>query len=256
METFQILDMSTSIGYWMLVHGAEIYRVEESIQRMAAAYGVEEVDVFAIPSSLVVSMSAGEGHVLTKTKRVLIHDLDFDKVDQLNNLSRRTCRDKPDYETVTAEMKEICGRPVYSFGCQVFHFALISFAFTLFFGGNLKDALCSIGIGALLKLLLACLAKFQSGVFFTNLTGSFLVSVLAVVMVQLGLADNVDKMIIGTLMNLVPGIGITNSMRDFIAGDLIAGMIKLAEATLIATGIAVGATLTLAYLRPFLEAIL
>ena len=256
METFELLDMTTNIGYWMLVHGAEIYRVEESIQRMAAAYGINEIDVFAIPSSLVVSIAQPDGHALTKTKRVLVHDLDFDKVDLLNNLSRQVCRECPGYQWVKQEMQAICNRPVYSFACQVFHFSLISFAFTLFFGGNFRDALFSIGMGALLKLLLSILSRFQSGVFFTNLTGSFMVAVLAVLGVNISLADNMDKMIIGTLMNLVPGIGVTNSMRDFIAGDLIAGMIKLAEAILIATGIAVGVTLPLAYLRPILEAML
>ncbi len=59
--------------------------------------------------------------------------------------------------------------------------------------------------------------------------------------VRIGLAHNSDKMIIGTLMNLVPGIAITNVMRDIIAGDLIAGLVKLTEALLVATAIALGA---------------
>ena len=59
-------------------------------------------------------------------------------------------------------------------------------------------------------------------------------------LVQLGFGQNLDKIIIGVLMNLVPGVALTNFMRDIIAGDLIAGLTKLVEALLTATGIALG----------------
>mgnify|MGYP002411734172 CR=1 FL=1 len=41
-------------------------------------------------------------------------------------------------------------------------------------------------------------------------------------------------------MNLVPGVALTNSMRDLIGGDLIAGLLRLAEALLIAFVLAMG----------------
>lgn len=53
-------------------------------------------------------------------------------------------------------------------------------------------------------------------------------------------AHNVDKIIIGALMLLVPGVAVTNSMRDIIAGDLIAGLMKMVEALMVATAIAIG----------------
>lgn len=41
MENQDLLNMVTTIGYLMLEHGAEIYRVEESIRRMAISYGAQ-----------------------------------------------------------------------------------------------------------------------------------------------------------------------------------------------------------------------
>ena len=41
-------------------------------------------------------------------------------------------------------------------------------------------------------------------------------------------------------MNLVPGVVLTNVMRDMIAGDLVAGLTKLAQALITAPGIALG----------------
>ena len=63
-------------------------------------------------------------------------------------------------------------------------------------------------------------------------------------------------MIIGMLMNLVPGIALTNAMREFIASDLISGMIKFAEAVITAIGIAIGVVVSLAIFTPFLEGVL
>lgn len=71
-----------------------------------------------------------------------------------------------------------------------------------------------------------------------------------------GFALSQDKMIIGMLMNLVPGIALTNAMREFIAADLISGMIKFAEAVVTAIGIAIGVVVSLAIFTPFLEVLL
>ena len=49
-----------------------------------------------------------------------------------------------------------------------------------------------------------------------------------------------DTIIIGVLMNLVPGIVITTFMRDMMAGDVVAGLIRFCESLLVATAIALG----------------
>ena len=57
-------------------------------------------------------------------------------------------------------------------------------------------------------------------------------------------------------MNLVPGIALANSVRDFISGDPIAGMIRMAEALLVATSVAVGVMASLLWIWPVLEVLL
>jgi uncharacterized membrane protein YjjP (DUF1212 family) len=46
-------------------------------------------------------------------------------------------------------------------------------------------------------------------------------------------------------MTLVPGVAITNAMRDVIAGDLLAGTMKGVEALLIALALAAGTAVAL-----------
>ena len=100
-------------------------------------------------------------------------------------------------------------------------------------------------------MLLSLLGNFGTNSFFQNIFGSALVAGLSVWTTAMGWTVNYDKMIIGTLMNLVPGIAITNVMRDILGGDLIAGIIKLVESLMVAVGIALGAGLAISTLRYF-----
>ena len=86
---------------------------------------------------------------------------------------------------------------------------------------------------------------------FVTAISSAVTAFLAVFWVEIGVADHIDKMVIGAIMNLVPGVAITNSMRDIIAGDLLAGQAKLVEALFIATAIALGAGMVLSLHRLF-----
>ena len=73
-----------------------------------------------------------------------------------------------------------------------------------------------------------------------------LASFTVLLLVWLGLGVHTDAMIIGCLMNLVPGVALTSFMQNVIAGDLIAGLTRLAEALLIAVAVALGTALALA----------
>ena len=56
---------------------------------------------------------------------------------------------------------------------------------------------------------------------------------------------NLDIVIISSIMPLVPGVAITNAVRDTLQGDYISGCARVLEAFLKAAGIAVGIALGL-----------
>ena len=49
-----LLKNISEIGLLLLKHGAEIYRVEESLQKMCESYGFQDIGVFALPSYFIV----------------------------------------------------------------------------------------------------------------------------------------------------------------------------------------------------------
>ena len=72
---------------------------------------------------------------------------------------------------------------------------------------------------------------------------------VALALTAAGIGQNSDSIIIGALMALVPGIAFTNAMRDIMAGDMVAGISKAAEALLIGAAIALGTALALGLIR-------
>ena len=132
---------------------------------------------------------------------------------------------------------------------RVLGFMLIAFSFTLFFGGTAADALSALALGAAAQLVVWGMERWGANGVFINVIASGLIAVLAMAAVRLGLAHNVDKMVIGTFMTLVPGVALTNAMRDIMAGDYLAGQARLTEALLTAAALALGAGAALGVAR-------
>ena len=51
-----LLTLATDLGYGLLVSGAEIYRVEDSMKRLMFAYGIDRVESFVIPNCINISI--------------------------------------------------------------------------------------------------------------------------------------------------------------------------------------------------------
>jgi len=243
----EFLTLAMNIGEQMLVSGAEVNRVEDSITRLCRAYGATRVDVFTITSSIVVTAQFKGGSTVTQTRRIYNYRTDLDKLDKLNNLSRYICDQKPDLTYIKRELEKINESKTYSILVQHLSYALIAEAFTVFFGGQLVDAIVAALIGALLKWLISLIQKAKINIVFVNLLCSFVVGILAELSVKIGVGHDPEKIMIGNIMLLIPGIALTNSIRDIISGDTISGMLRLCEAIVLASFVAIGFGLASAF---------
>lgn len=249
MDYDALLNTSTQIGYMLLANGAEIYRVEESMNRILHAYGAADCGVFVVPSSIMISITTKNGHTISKIKRVPCHTTNLTKVERLNDLCRRTCKQTPAFAQVQQELMRIDNLLPFPYWLQLLAYALVAFSFTLFYGGRLAEAVCALLCGLSTKVIVSSMARFRTNPFFINISASAVIAIIALFMVHLGVATQADKIIIGGLMNLVPGIAITNFMRDIMAGDMFAGLTKLTESLLTATAIALGAGIAITIAR-------
>ncbi len=235
-----LLEMATTLGHRLAMAGAETYRVEESINRVLRSYGLE-AQAFSIPNCLIVSIVTAEGTPMTRMRRVGIHGNDLDAVEQYSNLSRRLCAECPEPEVAMQWLSETEKR-VHSYSIQmlIFGYFISSFGFCLLFQGTLADALCAGICGLLVLLIDQFMERIHSTQFFRVITAAFCSSFLAYAIHSVGLIQNSDAAIIGTLMLLVPGLLFTNAMRDVMYGDTNSGLNRVVQVLLIAVAIALG----------------
>ena len=239
MDFNRIINFSTDIGTLMLENGAETYRVEEIMSRICLAYGIEKVDVFVIPTNIKITIKVNE-MAISRTRRVNNRTINLDKISKLNNLSRNVVFNNLSIEVAENKLNSIANEKEYSIKIKILGYLITSSAFTLLFGGSFKDSLFSGFIGIILCILEYFLNILKTNNFFINIISGALVSLLAFIAVKFNIAPNMNEIIIGSLMPLVPGLAITNSLRDIIDGNLVAGSAKFIEAFFIAVGIAIG----------------
>lgn len=254
MDVNAVLHVAAYAGKIMLESGGETYRVEDIIQRICLLYGASEADSFVTPTGMMVSLTF-ENQTYSLIKRVTNRSVNLDRIDKLNDLSRKITKNRISIADLQKELKAIENGEIYSFGVTLIFSALGAGSFSLLFGGNLKDVFAAFLIGIVINLLTTIFNKLDVNAFFINSIGGGVATLLAFILYKIGIASNMDYTIIGAIMLLVPGLAITNAIRDTLAGDLLAGLTRSAEAFLTAISIAVGSGATYSFIMSFLGGI-
>ena len=245
MDYHKLLQAILDIAEEMLVCGAEVERVEDSIERMCYAYGCDRVNAFIITSNIQVTFEDPRGNIITQIRRLKRNDTNFDRLDYLNDLSRYICANKPDLETLVQKYEAVMNRKQLPIWLQYFGAVLVASGSAVFFGGNFADAIASGVLGIVITLITRILAKIEENQMAKLFISSVIAGFLAIVLVAVGIGSNVDKIMIGGIMLLIPGIAMTNSVRDLLIGDVVTGMIRFVNSLLMAAAIACGFALPL-----------
>lgn len=243
-----VLAIALDVGAETLRVGGEIHRVEDTVTRICRAYGAEAVEVFAITSLITAEVRMPDGSYATRNRRVPITYNHLARLEALNALSRTICKQPISVEEVNHRLEAIRQyRPVPEWLCYVGGM-LATGGFAVFFGGTILDGLAA----AVIAFFLTLFARFHPlriNSMVKSLISSFAAGVLSVLCMSIGFGDNVDKIIIGTIMLEIPGLSFGNALRDLLCGDTLAGTMRFIQAILQALMIALGYMAALVLLR-------
>ena len=233
------------IGELLLMHGAEVSRVEDTTQRLCRAYGFKRADVFTITSSIITTVMTEDGRCLTQTRRIRERVTDLGKVAKANALSRKICASPCDLETLRAEVRRIWETPKIPTWVNLLMYAVISAALSVFFGGGWLDGLAAALSGTVLFITLQASASLKLNSIIQTMACSALTALAVLLLVRLGIGRQPDKIMIGNIMLVIPGIQFTTALRDMINGDTISGLLNMSEAVLKAISVAMGFAMVL-----------
>lgn len=236
----EIVHIAAEAGKIMLENGGETYRVEQTISMICNAYNIKSTESFVTPTVVMISITNQMGETTTVIRRITSRTVNLEKISAINNLSRSLYSNPLLMKDLKDEVKKIESQQRYSEKVSVFAAGITTSFFSLLFGGNIRDFFIAFIAGVLITLLSNFLNKLDVNGFFINVLGGALAALIALVFSSLFPGFNVDKIIIGSIMLLVPGLAITNGIRDTIAGDLLSGLSRSLEALMIAAAIAAG----------------
>jgi uncharacterized membrane protein YjjP (DUF1212 family) len=236
----EIVHIAAEAGKIMLENGGETYRVEQTIAMICNAYNIKNTESFVTPTVVMISITNAMGETNTVIRRVTSRTVDLEKVAAINNLSRHLYSTPLLMKDLKDEVENIENHKRYGSKVSTVAAGVTTAFFTLLFGGNLRDFVVSFIAGILIRTLSNFLNKLDVNSFFINVLGGALAATIALVAGSFFIGFNVDKIIIGSIMLLVPGLAITNGIRDTISGDLLSGLSRSLEALMIAGAIAAG----------------
>lgn len=240
MNTDQLLDIAGYAGKLLIESGAEIYRVEETMVRLCTGFSdVQDAESFVTPTGIMLSVTV-HNKTSTKILRVRSHGVNLNCIDKINDLSRRIQSEHISLDEVKKELQDIAAEKRYGFWPTLFFGALSAGGFAIFFHGTWKEAICAFFIGLVIKSTTWFMEKKELNGFFTNAIGAGIAAFCALGFQTLWSYLDMDIIIIASIMLLVPGLAITNAIRDTVAGDYLSGVSRAVEAFLIAVAIAAG----------------
>lgn len=235
----RLLHLLLDMGEMLLGSGAEINRVEDTLERVGHAYGASKMNVFVITSSIIITMEQEDGKMLTHTRRVnYSSSTDFTALEQLNALSRECCDHPIGLECFGRRLREI-SKPKRSRELYIGS-VLAAGSFAVFFGGTFWDGIVAALFGFLICLLQEKGTKLFANTIMFDLFCSFVVGTVICLTVRPLPQLNLDKIMIGDIMLLIPGIATTNAIRDMLMGDTISGLMRLIECIFWAGALASG----------------
>jgi len=240
MQTNNSIKLAILAGEIMLASGAETYRVEDTMQRILKHCGMHNAESMCTTTSIFASATDADGNPATMLKRVKNRGNNFQKVTYVNDLSRSFAEGKLCVDEAIAALEEINTTPPYSNIVRLTGSAVASFCFASMFGGSILDSANAFIAAFLMQIPVLFLEKHNISGVLRNITGGACAAFIALTLMNLGLGENIDFVIIGAIMPLVPGVSLTNAIRDILEGDLISGSARILDAFLVAIGIAAG----------------
>lgn len=227
--------VTLNAGKMLLENGAETYRVEDTMERIAKHYGVENVQVFVATTVIILSMN---DYGLSQQIRILTRNNNLEKVVNINELSRKITSGMTIQQAKSA-LDDISASRTFPLWMVVLFGGIAASMFLFMFNGSFKDLPITLFAGALGVFVTEGIQRYTKIKFFTEILAAFLIALFALLYVRYSFGVNIDTIIIASVMPLVPGVPITNALRELIRGHFLAGTMKGVEAGL--TAIAIGA---------------
>lgn len=238
----RILDLAARMGMLLMENGGEVYRAEDTMQRICRANeGIDTIDALATPGWLILTAKA-KGESFTMMRRVKPARNDLFRVKSVNDVSRSFVAGELSIEQAHDRLDAMLIRSPKQKNLQFLGGVLAPMCITLLGRTNLTDAVCAGIAAACLLLTDRVLERFQLFPFMRTFLDSLVGAFVALMLYRAGFVENIGRVLIGSIMLQFPGILMASAVRDSLSGDMMTGQSEIVQAlaTALALGMGVG----------------
>jgi len=236
----RFLCLQLDVAEGLLCSGADIHKIEENFRKIGKTYGVKELSAFIIPTLITANVQLEGDFGLSLSRRVPIENIttnlrQLSRLNEITHICRHRAMPLDELQRRLEEAKQPIKTSTFYLGS-----ALIAFSFALFFGGSLWDAAASVLLAFAICFIQRVVSKLIPNRFAQSFLCALIIGVAAELMGRMFGGLQPDKILIGDIMLLIPGITVTFSVRDIIVGDTGSGTIRLIDGLFVTGAMAFG----------------
>ena len=219
----QVLRVGVLAGEVMLANGAEVARVEQTVNSIVSSFALDGCDSFVTPTGIFISIdNGGDAPPLSLVRRVRSRERNYSIIAAVNDLSRHLVTAPQSPDTVLADLQRIATtRPPYPAWLIFLAGAFSTAAVVLTIGGGVIDAVAALFVGGIVQAVRDRLGASALPTAFGDLFGAAVAAALAIGLRLVGVPLDVQQVIAGGLITLVPGAALVGAVADGLSGQLL-----------------------------------
>ncbi len=228
------------IGALLMSSGANSSRIRITITRIANSYGYNAELLITHRALMLTLFDEEKDYFFSRLKRTSPHGANFKMVSGISRMSWKIVEEKWDLNQIQQELDRLKSLPHYSRLTTLLMVGLAGASFCRLFGGSYIDMLIAFSatVAGLFIRQEAVKKAFNPylAIFFAALSSS----VIAGATVKLQLGTHPDFAFATSVLYLIPGIPLINSLSDLLDGNLMNGIVRGMNGLIIALSIAAG----------------
>ena len=237
----KVYDIAMEAGHILLQNGAEISRVEETMGRICRYYGEDSADFFVLSNGIFTTGGYGTKESYAKVKHIPVNGARLDKVVAVNQLSREIEEGKyPSLDEVKEKLEMIANMPSSKNWQKIVASGIGSGFFCVLTGGSIPDCIAAFIVGIVLYTYIVFVSEKYLSKIVGNISGGALIVLVCILCLKLNIGNQLENIMSGAIMPMVPGVAFANGIRDIADGDYISGAVRLLDAILRFLCIAIG----------------
>ncbi|MDO5336135.1 MAG: threonine/serine exporter family protein [Eubacteriales bacterium] len=240
-----ILDFAVNLGGCMLKSGANLERVNDTMNRVCLSYNLSSISIFSLSSTIILSAKSSDNISATRHLSIPSTGIHLEKLRRFNQLSRRVCSETPAPASLAGLLDEAGTVQEYSTVTVIIGYLIAMSCLCTMFGGNISDVIAADLITVVLYWTIRVLTKPQLNHIITNILCMWIAGTLAIFLVKIGLGKHYFSIVITNSMMMIPGVPLVNSVRNLLCGNEMNGILEFLKVILETVAIVLGLVISI-----------